>query len=103
MTGAMATLPGLDALLASGVIAVVRAREAVSLSAAARALAAGGVGGVEITLTTPGAIEAIRALASDASLAGCLIGAGTVLDEAVEFAMNAPDPSPDDAVGDLYA
>ena len=82
MTGAMATLPGLDALLASGVIAVVRAREAVPLSAAARALAAGGVGGVEITLTTPGAIEAIRALASDASLAGCLIGAGTVLDEA---------------------
>ena len=25
------------------------------------------------------------------------------IDEAVEFAMNAPDPAPEDAVTDLYA
>jgi TPP-dependent pyruvate/acetoin dehydrogenase alpha subunit len=27
----------------------------------------------------------------------------TTIDEAVEFASNAPDPSPEDAVTDLYA
>src|SRR5206468_1876212 len=36
---------------------------------------------VEVTLTTPGAIDAIADLASDQRLAGCVIGAGTVLDE----------------------
>ena len=82
MTSTTATVPGLDPLLASGVIAVIRVRETAALGAAARALAAGGVGGVEITLTTPGAIEAIGDLASDSGLAGCLLGAGTVLDEA---------------------
>jgi len=81
MTSTTATVPGLEPLLASGVIAVIRVREAAALGAAARALAAGGVGGVEITLTTPGAIEAIGDLASDSGLAGCLLGAGTVLDE----------------------
>ena len=35
---------------------------------------------MEITLTTPGALEAIAELASDPELKGCLIGAGTVLD-----------------------
>ncbi len=68
-------------LLESGVIAVVRAPAAVGLRAVARALVAGGVGAVEITLTTPGAIAAIAELARDAALAGCLVGAGTVLDE----------------------
>ena len=68
-------------LLESGVIAVVRAPEAARLRAVARALVAGGVGAVEITLTTPGAIAAIAELARDAELAGCLVGAGTVLDE----------------------
>ena len=68
-------------LLESGVIAVVRAPAAVGLRAVARALVAGGVGAVEITLTTPGAIAAIAELARDAELAGCLVGAGTVLDE----------------------
>jgi len=76
-----ALLAGLDPLLQSGVIAVVRVAEAVGLRPAARALAAGGVGAVEITLTTPGAIATIADLASDTGLAGCAIGAGTVLDE----------------------
>ena len=72
---------GLHPLLESGVIAVARLPAAAGLRAAARALAAGGVGAVEITLTTPGAIEAIGELASDRDLA-CVVGAGTVLDEA---------------------
>ncbi len=69
-----------DALLASGVIAVVRLPDATNLRGATAALAAAGVGAVEITLTTPGALEAIAGLASDPELKGCLIGAGTVLD-----------------------
>ena len=66
--------------LASGVIAVVRLPHATNLRAATAAVAAGGVGAVEITLTTPGALEAISDLASDEGLKGCMIGAGTVLD-----------------------
>src|SRR6266571_5668649 len=81
MTLATTTRPELDPLLQSGVIAVVRVSEPIRLGPAARALAAGGVGAVEVTLTTPGAIDAIADLASDKGLAGCVIGAGTVLDE----------------------
>ncbi len=66
--------------LASGVIAVVRLPESADLRGVAAALAAGGVTAVEITLTTPGALEVIAGLASDPELKGCLIGAGTVLD-----------------------
>ncbi|HEV2670746.1 MAG TPA: bifunctional 4-hydroxy-2-oxoglutarate aldolase/2-dehydro-3-deoxy-phosphogluconate aldolase [Gemmatimonadales bacterium] len=71
------------ALLASGVIAVVRLGETSvdRLRRAAAALAAGGIGAVEITLTTPGALAAIADLASDGALKGCVIGAGTVVDE----------------------
>jgi len=65
----------------SGVIAVVRLPDAKDLRAAAVALAAGGVAAVEITLTTPGAREAITQLASDKGMARCVVGAGTVLDE----------------------
>ena len=74
-------------LLESGVIAVVRAREVDRLRAVARALAAGGVGAVEITLTTPGAISMIGDLARDDDLSGCAVGAGTVLDEAAARAV----------------
>src|SRR5438046_4673785 len=78
----------IDRLLTSGVIAVIRLQESsgdistmMGMSgAAARALAAGGVDVVEVTLTTPGALEAIAKLASDEGLKGCMIGAGTVLD-----------------------
>ncbi len=54
--------------------------DATNLRGATAALAAAGVGAVEITLTTSGALEAIAGLASDPELKGCLIGAGTVLD-----------------------
>jgi len=71
----------IDAALASGVIAVVRLPEATDFRALARALAAGGVSVVEITLTTPGALAAIRELAARDDLPGSVVGAGTVLDE----------------------
>ena len=65
--------------LASGVIAVVRLPDSGDLRGVATALAAGGVGALEITLTTPGALDAIADLASHGG--GCVVGAGTVLDE----------------------
>src|SRR6266704_518628 len=70
----------IDRMLSGGVIAVVRLPEAADLRNAAAALSAGGVELIEVTLTTPGALEAIAGLASDPELKGSLIGAGTVLD-----------------------
>lgn len=82
MTSPTPGVHGLEPLLAGGVIAVVRLPEAAAggLRGIARALAAGGVRAVEVTLTTPGAVDAIGDLAADDLLGGCLIGAGTVLD-----------------------
>ena len=68
-----------DQLLASGVIAVLRAREAKGLTQVARALYDGGVRALEITLTTPGAVAGIAELAQAGD--GMLVGAGTVLDD----------------------
>src|SRR2546427_589838 len=70
----------IDRMLSGGVIAVVRLPEPADLRPIAAALAAGGVDVVELTLTTPGALEAIADLASDEGVKGCMIGAGTVLD-----------------------
>jgi 2-dehydro-3-deoxyphosphogluconate aldolase/(4S)-4-hydroxy-2-oxoglutarate aldolase len=68
-----------DQVLASGVIAVLRAREAKGLTQVARALHDGGVRALEITLTTPGAVAGIAELAHGGD--GMLVGAGTVLDD----------------------
>jgi 2-dehydro-3-deoxyphosphogluconate aldolase/(4S)-4-hydroxy-2-oxoglutarate aldolase len=68
----------LDPLIESGVIAVVRARETTGLTTVARALVEGGVRAMEITLTTPGAVDVIARLSRDTG--GVLVGAGTVLD-----------------------
>jgi 2-dehydro-3-deoxyphosphogluconate aldolase / (4S)-4-hydroxy-2-oxoglutarate aldolase len=66
------------------VVAVSSEREGVEL---ARALAAGGLGAIEVTLRTPAALGAIRAIRAEVPEAIC--GAGTILsprqfDEAVE-------------------
>lgn len=45
----------------------------------ARALVAGGLPAIEVTLRTPAALEAIGAIAAEAP--GAVVGAGTVLDE----------------------
>jgi 2-dehydro-3-deoxyphosphogluconate aldolase/(4S)-4-hydroxy-2-oxoglutarate aldolase len=72
-------------LLDPGVIAVVRARNARQVPALAEALVAGGVIAVEVTMTTPNALDAIRATA--ATLGPCgLVGVGTVLDAATAAA-----------------
>lgn len=67
------------ALLDPGIIAVVRATRADLCLPLAEALIAGGVIAVEITMTTPNAIEGIRETKRAVGNRG-LIGVGTVLD-----------------------
>ena len=62
-----------------GLIAVVRARRRDQVLPLAEALIAGGVIAIEITMTTPEAIEAIREAAAFFG-AGALIGVGTILE-----------------------
>lgn len=62
-----------------GVTAVVRARKAEQVLPLGEALLAGGVLSIEITMTTPDAIEAIRS-AKQTLGSRALIGVGTVLD-----------------------
>jgi len=64
-----------------GIVAVVRARSREQALPLSRALLAGGVSAIEITMTTPGAIEAIREVAL-ALGPEALVGVGTVLDRA---------------------
>src|SRR5579859_793767 len=64
-----------------GIVAVVRAKSAAQVKPLSEALLAGGVIAIEITMTTPNAIEAIR-LAREELGERALIGVGTVLDAA---------------------
>jgi 2-dehydro-3-deoxyphosphogluconate aldolase / (4S)-4-hydroxy-2-oxoglutarate aldolase len=61
-----------------GLVPVLRASSAESALAAAAAVEAGGVTVLEVTMTVPGALEVIQALAK--SSPQVLVGAGTVLD-----------------------
>ena len=63
----------------TGVVPVVRARNTEQAWVACRALAAGGVDVLEITMTVPGATELIRELVREFG-DKMLVGAGTVLD-----------------------
>ncbi|ACB77535.1 bifunctional 4-hydroxy-2-oxoglutarate aldolase/2-dehydro-3-deoxy-phosphogluconate aldolase [Opitutus terrae] len=65
-------------LKAQKVIALIRADNAESLVDCARALQAGGLGAIELTMTTPGAIEMVARVSKE--LPEALIGLGTVLD-----------------------
>jgi 2-dehydro-3-deoxyphosphogluconate aldolase/(4S)-4-hydroxy-2-oxoglutarate aldolase len=56
------------------VVIIDNARDAVPM---ARALVAGGIPTIEVTLRTPAALDAIRAIAAEVE--GAVIGAGTVL------------------------
>lgn len=67
----------IDRLIATGAVAVVRLSDASRGREIAAALLAGGVKAIEVTLTTPGALELIQSLAQlDSTL---MIGAGSVL------------------------
>jgi 2-dehydro-3-deoxyphosphogluconate aldolase/(4S)-4-hydroxy-2-oxoglutarate aldolase len=62
----------------AGALGIIRVQTAEDLVQIARALAAGGLSCLEITMTTPGALRAIEETVS--RLDGVLMGAGTVLD-----------------------
>src|SRR5271156_6265474 len=68
----------LKALKEIGLVPVLRAESVEKALALARAIAAGGVTVLEITMTVPGAIKVMRQLAEQHP--EILIGAGTVLD-----------------------
>jgi 2-dehydro-3-deoxyphosphogluconate aldolase / (4S)-4-hydroxy-2-oxoglutarate aldolase len=74
-------LATLDRLVRTGVIAVIRADSGEQLVNVCRALGAGGVSACEITMTTPGALEAIAQASRELGDAA-LVGAGSVLDAA---------------------
>jgi 2-dehydro-3-deoxyphosphogluconate aldolase/(4S)-4-hydroxy-2-oxoglutarate aldolase len=76
-------------LLESGIVAIIRAKSPDLALPAAKALMAGGVNAIEVTLTTPGACEAIAAITRELG-DDALIGVGTVLTpEAANQAMDA--------------
>jgi len=69
----------ISALTNPGIIAVVRAKRADQVIPLSEALLAGGVLAIEITMTTPNAIAAIRQATQEFG-SRALIGVGTVLD-----------------------
>jgi 2-dehydro-3-deoxyphosphogluconate aldolase/(4S)-4-hydroxy-2-oxoglutarate aldolase len=74
-------LETLGRLVQTGVIAVIRADSGEQLVNVCRALGAGGVSACEITMTTPGALDAIAKASRELGDAA-LVGAGSVLDAA---------------------
>lgn len=70
----------LHGLAEPGVIAIIRADDSAQLIDATRALLEGGIRAVEITMTTPNALDVIRE-ASQVFGEKILIGVGTILDE----------------------
>jgi len=67
------------AIEACGVVAIIRMTETARLADVVDALSRGGVQALEITMTVPGAVDAIRSVAARLP-DGVLLGAGTVLD-----------------------
>ena len=75
----MSTSSPLNRLLASGIVAVIRAKSGELLVDVAEALLAGGVDAIEVTFTVPKAAEVIEKVA-DKLGDRILLGAGTILD-----------------------
>jgi 2-dehydro-3-deoxyphosphogluconate aldolase/(4S)-4-hydroxy-2-oxoglutarate aldolase len=70
---------GLALVQQAGVVAIMRAKSPDQLLAAADAIKAGGVNAIEVTITTPGALEVISQAAARYG-ADVLFGVGSVLD-----------------------
>lgn len=70
----------LEKIVASGLVAIVRADNPEQASRMAEACARGGAGAIEVTFTVPGAAEVIAGLAQASKDSGIALGAGTVLD-----------------------
>ena len=71
---------------ALGVVAVIRMKDPGKLRAVVDAMTEGGVRALEVTMTVPGAVDVIRALAPSLP-DGFLLGAGTVTDAATARAV----------------
>lgn len=69
----------LEEITRSGVVAVIRANSAEELKNITLALNKGGVKALEITMTSPGALETIKAVSSELG-DSAIIGVGSVLD-----------------------
>ena len=69
----------LDTILDTGVVAIMRAKSADQLLEAAEAVLAGGVNAIEVTMTTPGALDVIRQAVNKFG-STILFGIGSVLD-----------------------
>lgn len=78
MSGAERSIASVLAL--APVMPVLTVSDVASAVATARALVDGGLRAIEVTLRTPGALDAIAAIARD--VPGAVVGAGTVLDAA---------------------
>ena len=68
----------LERLLARGILGIIRVQSQANLVQTVTALHVGGLTSVEITMTTPGALQAIEE--TSGKITGVLMGAGTVLD-----------------------
>jgi 2-dehydro-3-deoxyphosphogluconate aldolase/(4S)-4-hydroxy-2-oxoglutarate aldolase len=75
-----------EAIRQSGVVAVIRMKDAAKLRAVVDAIADGGVRAIEVTMTVPGAVDLIRTLARSLP-PDILLGAGTVTDAATARAV----------------
>jgi len=73
----------IERLISQGVLGIIRIHTPEDLVAIAKALYAGGLSCLEITLNTPGALRAIEAAQQEFPEA--IIGAGTVLDAASAY------------------
>ena len=69
----------MDRILHTGVVAIMRANSSDQLLEAAKAVLAGGVEAIEVTMTTPGALDVIRQATSQFGKE-VLFGVGSVLD-----------------------
>ena len=69
----------MERILKTGVIAIMRANSPDQLLGAAKAVLAGGVEAIEVTMTTPGALDVIRQATSQFGKE-VLFGVGSVLD-----------------------
>jgi 2-dehydro-3-deoxyphosphogluconate aldolase/(4S)-4-hydroxy-2-oxoglutarate aldolase len=68
-----------DMIEESGVVAIMRAKTSDQLLEAAKAILAGGVNAIEVTMTTPGALDVIRQAVQTFG-SEVIFGAGSVLD-----------------------
>ncbi|MEU2059021.1 bifunctional 4-hydroxy-2-oxoglutarate aldolase/2-dehydro-3-deoxy-phosphogluconate aldolase [Streptomyces sp. NPDC013455] len=77
MTSPLPSFPAASVLDLAPVVPVVVLADAADAVPLARALVAGGLPAVEVTLRTPAALDAIRAIAAE--VPGAVVGAGTVI------------------------